>query len=112
MSELRLNRRLILEAEERLADGAGGYTTVWTALGTLWAALEARTGREAAVAGGSVSRAVYRAILRAAPEGSPSRPKPGQRFREGARLYSILSVAEWDTDTRHLMCQLEEEIAP
>ena len=112
MSELRLNRRLVLETEERLADGAGGYTTVWTALGTLWASLEARTGREAAVAGGSVSRAGYRAIVRAAPEGSPSRPKPGQRFREGGRLYAILSVAERDTDARHLMCQLEEEIAP
>jgi head-tail adaptor len=109
---VRLNRKLILEAEERLADGAGGYTTVWTALGTLWAALEARSGREAAVAGGSVSRAGYRAILRAAPEGSPSRPRAGQRLREGTRIYAILSVAERDADARYLLCLLEEEIAP
>ena len=108
----RLNRKLVLEAEERIADGAGGYTTVWTALGTLWASLEARSGREAAVAGGSVSRAGYRAILRAAPAGSPSRPMAGQRFREGARLYAILSVAERDADARYLLCHLEEEVAP
>ena len=32
-----LNRALVLEGVLRTADGAGGFTEAWTALGTLWA---------------------------------------------------------------------------
>ena len=33
MSAPRLNRKLVLEAPTRVADGAGGYTVTWAALG-------------------------------------------------------------------------------
>lgn len=44
----RLNRRLVLEAPDQIADGAGGYTLSWTPLGTLWTHVVSGAGREAA----------------------------------------------------------------
>jgi head-tail adaptor len=46
MSGLRLNRPLVLEERVEVGDGAGGLETSWIALGTLWAAVDARSGRE------------------------------------------------------------------
>ena len=41
-----LNRPMVLEEPGTLPDGAGGYTTAWTALGTLWTELRAGAGSE------------------------------------------------------------------
>ena len=106
----RLTRHLVLETPQRVSDGAGGFTESWAALGTLWAHLEARTGRETSGAAMAVSLARYRVTLRAAPPGSSARPVAGQRFREGARLFRILAVAEADTDGRYLVADTEEEV--
>ena len=38
--------RVALEAPERVSDGSGGYVEGWIVLGTLWAEITARTGRE------------------------------------------------------------------
>lgn len=107
----RLNRRLILEAPERLADGAGGHSVVWAERGTLWASIAPGSGREAVAVGAALSRVILRITVRAAPAGAPSRPVAGQRFREGSRRYAILSVTEADAEARHLTCLAEEEIA-
>lgn len=53
----------------------------------------------------------YRIILRAAPEGAPSRPIPGQRFRQGNRLFAIAAVTETDVKGGHLTCFATEETA-
>lgn len=106
----RVNRQLALEAPERQPDGAGGFHEVWRTLGHVWAYVDARTGREAAGPSAPLSRVHYRIILRAAPVGSPARPAPEQRFRDGARLFRILAVAEHDPDGRYLMCTAQEEI--
>ena len=45
MSSPRLNRKLVLEAPERVSDGAGGFSEAWVPLGVLWAEIAARTGR-------------------------------------------------------------------
>ncbi|MFD1344694.1 phage head completion protein [Litorisediminicola beolgyonensis] len=50
--------------------------------------------------------------MRAAPEGSSARPRPGQRLRHGTRLFRILSVALRDPQGRFLTCTCEEETAP
>ncbi|MBI1416683.1 MAG: head-tail adaptor protein [Limimaricola sp.] len=112
MTAPRLNRPLVLEAPVRQPDGAGGYGQTWQALGTLWAQVAARTGREVADVTAPVSRVAYRITVRAAPVGAPSRPRPEQRFRDGQRILSILAVAEADTEGRWLICDAEEEIAP
>lgn len=105
----RLNRQLVLETPTQVGDGAGGFTRGWTALGTLWANVTARTGREAAGVAASLSRVAYKIIVRAAPTGSEARPKANQRFRDGPRVFVILAVAEHDTDARYLMCTAQEE---
>ncbi len=111
MTRLRLNRKLILEEASRVSDGAGGFDETWDALGTLWADLRLRTGRETGGEGGSLSNAGYRIVVRAAPQGSPSRPRAGQRFRDGTRIFAITAVGETDGNGQHLTCFAEEELS-
>lgn len=106
-----LNRRLVLEAQARLDDGSGGYVVAWQALGTLWAEVAARTGRETALADAPVSAMSYRILVRGAPVGAPDRPRPEQRFREGSRIFNIVAVAEEDPAGRYLTCFATEESA-
>ncbi len=111
MSAPVLNRALLLETPARQPDGAGGYAAGWVALGTVWAALEARTGRDAGGEGAALALMRYRIVLRAAPEGSTMRPHAGQRFRMGARVFRIQAVAEHDARARYLECFAQEEEA-
>lgn len=106
-----LNRKLDLEAPVRVADGAGGYTESWTALGSVWAEVTARTGIERFKAGVQVSRVSYRIVVRAAPQGSDRRPQPDQRFREGGRVFLIRAVADRDPNGAYLTCFADEEVA-
>jgi len=106
-----LNRKLVLEGAVRTADGAGGYDENWAALGTLWAAVEPRTGRERAQGGAAVSAVGYRVVVRALPAGSAQRPAPDQRFRKGNRVFVIRAVAERDPGGRYLTCFTDEEVA-
>lgn len=106
-----LNRRLVLEAPSRTADGAGGFDETWAPLGEVWAEVTARVGSERREAGMPVSSVAYRIVVRAAPQGAAMRPEPGQRFREGARVFMIRAVAERGADTRHLVCFADEEVA-
>ncbi|MGR3759626.1 head-tail adaptor protein [Roseobacteraceae bacterium NS-SX3] len=110
MSAPRLSRRLVLEDPQRSPDGAGGLQEAWVALGEHWAAVEALSGGAAAAEAASLSRQRYRITLRAAPAGSPARPRPGQRFREGSRLYRIGGVSEADARGRYLTCFAAEEV--
>ncbi len=110
MNTPRLSRKLALEAPERISDGAGGFREGWVELGTLWAEVTARTGRETAQTGAPISRMGFQVVVRGAPYGSMRRPEPEQRFREGARLFTIRAVAERDPEGRYLICFAEEEI--
>ena len=57
----------------------------------------------------SISTIPYKITVRAAPHGAPSRPIPGQRFRDGVRIFRILSVTELDKGSRYLTCVAREE---
>ena len=111
MSAPLLLHQLVLESPERVGDGAGGFVQTWVALGTLWVSLEARGGRGVAQTGAAVSRAAYRIVVRGAPMGAPDRPRPGQRFRDGSRLFHIEAVTERDPRARYLVCHAHEEVA-
>ena len=111
MREPVLNRKLVLEAPDRVADGAGGFDEGWTALGTVWAEVSARTGREKQGEAVPVSNVGYRITLRGAPVGNSMRPLPDQRLRDGTRVYRILAVAERDPEGRYLTCFADEEVA-
>lgn len=111
-TEPQSNRRLLLEDPQRLSDGAGGYVESWAPLGVVWGRLQAQSGRTSEQAGGSLSLQRHRITLRAMPMGSQSRPRAGQRFRMGQRLFRIEAVSEADPQGRYLSCQCIEEQAP
>ncbi len=105
-----LTRALELENPVETSDGAGGVIRSWEVLGTLWAEVVARTGREREGDGAQISLTGYRITVRAAPVGSTMRPRPEQRFRDGTRLFRITAVAERDPRGRYLTCFAEEEV--
>lgn len=107
-----LRRRLVLEERTSLADGSGGFVVNWRALGALWADVAARTGMEDFISGQPRPRVKYRILVRGAPDGAPSRPRPDQRFREGSRIFNILTVAEADPVGRFLEIHAEEGVLP
>ena len=106
-----LKRRLVLESPDRVPDGAGGFREDWRPLGELWAEVRPGLGRERQQDFAVISAVHYRVIVRAAPWGAPSRPRPEQRFREGARVLRIQAVGEHDLDGRYLVCFAYEEVA-
>ena len=110
MAAIMRNRLMRLEEVQQVPDGAGGFTETWIELGKLWVDLRARGGRVTSGEEVSLSRTGFKIIVHAAPFGEPSRPKPGQRFREGARMFRIKSVAEYDQKGRYLSCFADEEI--
>ncbi len=111
MSARKLNRALLLEAPEETGDGAGGRVKSWVVLGTMWAEVRPGAGNQAAGEEVMMARTTCRIVVRGAPVGSDERPKPGQRFREGTRLFSILAVFEADAEGRFLTCYAREEVA-
>lgn len=110
MSAPVLNRPLLLEALTRAPDGAGGFTENWAALGTIWAEIRPGSGRDAAGQEVVLAATGLRIIVRGAPQGAPSRPVAGQRFRDGGRVFPILAVTETDGSGHWLVCFVREEV--
>ncbi len=107
----RLERRLVLEGAQQVPDGSGGLAEIWSELAVHWAEVRPGTGREAAEEVFPKSSVPMRIIVRAGVPGSLARPRPGQRFREGARLYPIQAVTEFDRRGHYLICHAREEVA-
>lgn len=105
-----LNRKIVLEEPVRVLDGAGGHSESWQSVGTVWANIKAGTGREAAGEFVTLSTVPYRIVVRASSVGSPSRPRPDQRFRDGGRVFRILAVSEFDSKAHYLTCHAREEV--
>jgi head-tail adaptor len=104
------DRRLVLEAFEPTPDGGGGMTGAWRALGVHWARLHPLSARQRAIGEAARSEITHRAVVRwSAPE-TPSRPRPGQRFREGTRIYAVAGVAEADQQRDALLCWVCEGV--
>lgn len=109
MSVPALTRAVVLEDPVSAPDGAGGQQVTWAPLGTLWAEIRPAGGRERSGGLGPEGVQRLRVTLRAAPPDSPRRPRPGQRLREGARVFRLLTVAEADAQGRWLIAIAEEE---
>ncbi|ADE85434.1 head-tail adaptor protein [Rhodobacter capsulatus] len=110
MSRPRLNRLLVLEEAVRVADGAGGHRLDWQAKGEVWAEVTAGSGSERAGEFVTLASVPFTIVVRAAPVGAARRPRPEQRFREGARIFRILAVAERDREGHYLSCFAREEV--
>ncbi len=106
-----LNRRLVLEEEARVPDGAGGWSREWRAVAVLWASVRARSAREVEEGERGRSRVSHRVVVRAAAPGAPARPRADQRFRDGERVLRIRGVGEADPRGRYLVAWAEEEAA-
>ena len=106
----RLDRRMVLEERVETANGSGGFSLAWVELGAHWVSVLPGAGRGDAV--GHLPRGVVplRLILRASAPGAASRPRPGQRLREGVRVYPVIAVVEQDPDARYLCCHAHEEV--
>jgi head-tail adaptor len=112
VSGVRLSRRLVIESRQNLPDGSGGFETAWVQVGTLWADVRPGSGGEGFVGARARPRVGYRILVRAAPVGAASRPRPEQRLREGARVFDILTVSEHDPGGRYLEIRAEEGREP
>ncbi|MDP2298708.1 MAG: phage head closure protein [Pseudolabrys sp.] len=91
-----LNRRLLLEAAQDSADGAGGVIRSYQTVTTLWAQVtpvSLRTDVEADRLGG-VAR--YRIVIRARNDVTIR-----HRFQDGARIYRIVALRD-SADRRFL----------
>ncbi|WP_022704717.1 head-tail adaptor protein [Pseudorhodobacter ferrugineus] len=109
MKLVHLSRALVLEGAVEASDGMGGIAVTWAPLGTLWAEVLPGTGRDTAGEEVVLTTVPYRITVRGAPQGAGSRPKVGQRFRDGSRLFTILAVTERDEAARYLVCFVREE---
>lgn len=109
MTRPKLKRWLVLESAADVADGSGGLLRAWVLAGRHWADVAPGTGRD--TDGEEVRQATVplRITVRASAVGAPSRPVPGQRFRDGSRVFAILAVTERDPDGRYLVCSAREE---
>lgn len=104
-----LNRRLVLENPVETADGAGGLAVSWVPVGVLWGEVRPSTGRELDGEEVIISAIGYRITVRGALVGSPQRPRPEQRLRDGTRVFLVLAVTERDLTGAYLTCFAREE---
>lgn len=79
-----LRHRCILQAEQRVPDGAGGYAEQWVEVGKLWTEITTPSGRVAAVA--SQLTALITAEIRTRPRASVV---AGRRLVHGGVTYLI-----------------------
>lgn len=108
--KLSLTRPMLLEDPVITPDGAGGHALDWVPLGTLWCELRPGAGSERRGPIAPEGRMLFRIYLRAAPQGSPQRPRPDQRLREGGRVFTLLAVSEADAAGAWLVCHAREEV--
>jgi head-tail adaptor len=103
---------MMLEERQNTPDGSGGFLVSWRPLGALWVEVTPRSAREDFLAGVLWPRVRYRILVRAAPVGAPSRPRPDQRLREGERIFDIIAVTERDCAGMYLEITAEEGVLP
>lgn len=96
-----LRHRLTLERATLTPDG----TTVWTADGTVFAALEPRSGSEAERGGGLTGRLTHRIEMRFRDDVSSR-----DRLVKGDRIFRILVVRDPDERRARLVLDAEEEM--
>lgn len=101
-----LRSRLVLEAPDDSADGAGGVTRGYVAVATLWAEVTPVSAARALEAERLGARITHRVGIRFSDDVTTK-----HRFRDGDRIFRIVSLR--DRDGRKRFLQIEAEaIAP
>ncbi|MEL6587053.1 MAG: head-tail adaptor protein [Pseudomonadota bacterium] len=103
-------RRLVHQVAVRTPDGAGGHTRRWEERGAIWGDVRMRSGGLGQSDFGHSPRLRLRILTHFVPHGHPTRPEPGQRLRDGARIFAVEAVQETEGRAKHLVV-LASEIA-
>lgn len=98
-----LRHRLVLEELQREDDEGGGFTETWIEFAELWADLRPFGGSETVEADRLAGRVTHEISLR-----FRAGVQPAMRFRQGARLFHILTVIDVEERKRWLKCLCEE----
>ena len=98
-----LNRRLTLEAPVESADGAGGVTRSFDAVATLWAEVTPVAAARAIEADRAGARIIHRIGIRFSDDITTR-----HRFRDGERVFRIVSLRDRDGRKRFLVIEAEE----
>jgi SPP1 family predicted phage head-tail adaptor len=98
-----LNRRLTLEAPVVSADGAGGVVREFETVGTLWAEVTPVSAARAIEAERAGARITHRIGIRFADDITTR-----HRFRDGERVFRIVSLRDRDGRKRFLAIEAEE----
>jgi len=98
-----LRHRLALQELQREDDEGGGFTEDWVEIAELWADLRPVGGSETVEADRLAGRITHEVSLR-----YRAGVQPAMRFRQGARLFHILTVIDVEERKRWLKCLCEE----
>jgi SPP1 family predicted phage head-tail adaptor len=96
-----LNRRLVLEEPAETADGSGGVTRGYSAVATLWAAVEPVSARSGVAADALGANVTHRIRIRLNADVTLR-----HRFRDGAIVFRIVVIR--DRDRRFLDIDAEQ----
>jgi SPP1 family predicted phage head-tail adaptor len=99
-----LNRRLVLDAPADADDGAGGVTTTYQPVTTLWAQVTPAGAAPDISADSLGARRRYAIVIRHRDDVTTR-----HRFQDGGRIYRIAAVQE-SADRRFLVITAEEFI--
>lgn len=100
------DKRINLQSQIDVADGAGGATSSWALVATLWANVQPGEGREfweqkklTPTLSHVIELRYYASIT------------PSMRFVYDSRIFKILAVVDPDETQTTLQCYCEEEVA-
>ncbi len=97
-----MRRRVIVEAPQRISDGAGGFMETWAEVAAVWARVSARSGAERVRADRLASVVSHNITIRWRGDVLPT-----MRIKLGQRVFSIIATLE-DERRRILICECEE----
>jgi SPP1 family predicted phage head-tail adaptor len=100
-----LNRRLALEAPVESADGAGGVTRTFSEIATLWVSVMPVSAARAIEAERLGAKVTHRLHLRFSDDITTR-----HRFRDGARIYRIVTIRDRDGRKRFLEIEAKERV--
>ena len=101
-----LRHKVILEKKTQTSDGAGGYTTTWEEVATLWTSIEKRRGSERVHHGQLTATSTHIFRLR-----YTNIITPDMRFCFDGRIFNIRSIENKEERNHQLEIHVEEGIA-
>lgn len=102
----RARDRAVLQREQPIADGGGGYEPGWVDVATIWAAVEPAGGGESVAGGGLAALSLHRVRIR-----RRAGVAPAMRLVIGGRAFNIRAVFDRDPGRPWLELLCEEGAA-